>query len=160
MDEGAKAIVELVKDLEAALIIVRTNAAEKFDLTLQKAEIEIKLTSKKAAVGGFKFELIVPLNATTKNESATSHTLTLELIPKGSVGKAGAKETDAFAASIVELLHVHREVKKLNSTEFDVEGLKLCVQFERTTSGELQVVAGGNKSVTTAQQVKLTFWPS
>jgi hypothetical protein len=148
----------LVKDLEAALIIVRTNAAAKLDLTLQKAEVEIAMTSKTSVVGGVKLDIGVSLDASTERERAQVHKLTVELNPKGAVGSAGAEETEDLAASILDVLSLHKKIGELNSDQFDVGALKLSVAFERTTSGKLQIVGGGGKSSALAQRVDLTFW--
>jgi hypothetical protein len=78
--EGADAVVDLVKDLEAALEIVKARA-KKLNLTLKKAEVEVEVTTKNVAKAGGKFELGVSLEASLKRERSHSHVLSLTLDP-------------------------------------------------------------------------------
>jgi hypothetical protein len=149
-------VVELVKDVEAALAIVTTRAATDMKLTLVKAEVEMALTSSNEVKGGVKFGF---LDASTNRAWVDGHTLSLELTPKGGTGSAGAKETDALAAGILELVSLHKEVQSIPNSAFAVGTLKLSVQFERTTAGSLQVVGGGGKSAKSTQRVNLTLRP-
>lgn len=153
-------IVELVKDLEAALAIVRTNAAKSLNLTLLKAEVEIGLTATTAAKAGFKFELGVTVDTSAEREWSDVHTLGLVLEPKQGTGKLGATETEALAAGILELAALHKRIADLKSTEFVPGQLKVGVSFERSTSGKLQVVVGPGKSSKSARKVTLSFRPS
>jgi len=148
-------VVELVKDVEAALAIVATRVATDMKLTLVKAEVEMALTSSNEVKGGVKIGF---LDASTNRAWVDGH-FSLELTPKGGTGSAGAKETDALAAGILELLTLYKEVQSIPNSAFAVGTLKLSVQFERTTAGTLQVVGGGGKSSKSTQRVNLTLRP-
>jgi hypothetical protein len=154
--EPVNEIVELVKDLEAALAIVRTNASNQLSLTLLKAEVEVGVTIGKDIKTGGKWAII---EASANRSWSDGHSLTLMLDLKAGLGHAGAKETEALAAGILELASLHRQIKSLNIAEFEVGNLKLSVQFERGASGGLQVVAGGGGTSKSAQKLNLTFRP-
>ena len=55
--DAAGEIVELVKNLEAALAIVKYNAASQLNLTLQKAEVEVELIATREARAASRWNL-------------------------------------------------------------------------------------------------------
>jgi hypothetical protein len=156
---GPDAVVELFKDLEAALAIVRTNSASNLNLTLQKAEVEVELTSTTTAEGGFKFDFGVSLDTSTKRETSSVHVFSLSLEPKAEMGHAGFGETQALASAIYEIVSLHKRLSE-KSLYFNVGALNLTVTFEKTVEGKLQVVGGGGKGSGTVQRLKLSFRPS
>ncbi len=158
--DAAGEILELVKDLEAALAIVKYNAASQLNLTLQKAEVEVELIATREARFGFKVEFAISVDTSTEREWSDIHKLTLTLNPKQGTGKLGAAETEALAAAILELAAVHKRLADPPSTEFEAGHLTLSVAFEKSTSGKLQVVAGGGKTSKSARRVSRTFRPS
>jgi len=152
-------IVELVKDLEAALAIVRTNAKH-LNLTLMSAKVEVELTASKKAEGGIKFDIGVSVDASTERKWSDVHTLILSLDVKQGAGRMGASETTALAEGILELASLHTRVVSLKSTDFETGKLELSLAFEKDTSGNLQVVAGGGKGAKSARRVSVVFRPS
>jgi hypothetical protein len=160
MDKNSvKDVVELVKDLEAALALVRINA-EELNLTLQKAEVEVQGTTKTSSVGGIKFDIGVSVDASTKMEWNKVHVLTLTLDPKGPNASMGVREMNELADGIYELASLHKSVADLKSTDFAVGNFKLSIAFEKTADGKLQVVGGGGRTSGSSHRVNLTFRPS
>lgn len=157
---GPDTVVELFKDLEAALAIVRTNSAAKLNLTLLKAEVEVELTATTTATAGFKFDIGVSVDTSTHRETSSVHVFTLTLEPKPEPAKAGFEETQALASAIYEMVSLQKRIAEKGSLYFNVGALKLTVAFERNTEGKLQIVGGGGKSSGSAQRVTLTFRPS
>jgi hypothetical protein len=157
---GSDTVVELFKDLEAALAIVRTNAAEKLHLTLQKAEVEVELTVKTDTVAGIKFDIGVSVDTSVERQVSEVHLFSLTLEPKAETGRLGAEETQDLASAIFEVASLHKRIAELKSSPFNVGNLKLSVSFERNTKGKLQIVGGGGRSSGTLQRVLLTFRPS
>jgi hypothetical protein len=158
--KGSEAVVELFKDLQAALAIVRTNAAKKLNLTLLKAEVEVELTIETSAVAGAKWDIGVSLDASATRKSSNVHLFSLTLEPKAETGSMGFDETQDLANAIFEVASLHKSIATLPANSFNVGGLKLSVTFERTTEGKLQIVGGGGRSSGNLQRVHLTFRPS
>jgi Trypsin-co-occurring domain 2 len=158
MAQGLSEVVELVKDLEAALAIVRTNASAKLNLTLEKAEVELKMTAKVSTKAGIKFDWGVSWDTSIEKDSSDIQVVKLELSPKGSIGKMGWEETHALADAIVELAALYKDLGAL--TDFDVTGLKLSVAFEKSSEQKLQVIGGGGRTSKTGQRINLTFFPT
>jgi hypothetical protein len=154
------AVIELFKDLEAALAIVRTNAATKLNLTLQKAEVEVELAVTTSTVAGAKFDIGVSVDTGVKRDVANVHLFSLSLEPKADIGKLGFKETQDLAQAIFEIAQLHKEIAALDSKSFSVGSLKLSVSFERTTEGKLQIIGGGGRTSESVQRLLLTFRPS
>jgi hypothetical protein len=153
-------VVELVKDLEASLALVRIKAAERLNLTLQKAEVEVNVTTKKSGGGGIKFDIGVSVDASTKVEWSNVHVLTLTLDPKGPSASMGEREMTELAEAIYQLAALHQRMVDLQLTDFNVGNLKLSIAFEKTASGKLQIVAGGGRTSGSSQRVNLAFRPS
>lgn len=154
--DGADAVVELVKDLEAALAIVKVKAT-KLNLTLRKAEIEVELTTKNVAKAGGKFELGVSLEASIQRERSNTHVLTLGLEPTAAAARMGWEETHDLADSIIALAALRNQVAKSGFVDFKVGDLVLSVHFQRNTSGGLQIVCGGEGGSENIQKATLTF---
>ena len=157
--DGADAVVELVKDLEAALAIVRAKATT-LNLTLKKAELEVELTTKNVAKAGGKFELGVSLEASIQRERSRAHILTLSLEPTAGTAKMGWEETNDLANSIIALAGLRNAVARSGFVDFKVGDLALSVHIQRNTSGGLQIVCGGEGGSENIQKVTLTFRPS
>lgn len=157
--DGADAIVDLVKDLEAALAIVRAKAT-KLNLTLKKADVEVELTAKNVAKAGGKFELGISLEASIQRERSHTHVLTLSLEPTAGAAKMGWEETHDLADSIIALAGLRNEIAKSGSVDFKVGDLVLSVHIQKNTSGGLQIVCGGEGGSENVQKVTLTFRPS
>jgi hypothetical protein len=155
--EGANAVVDLVRDLEAALEIVKARA-KKLNLTLKKAEVEVEVTTKKVAKSGGKFELGVSLEASLKRESSHNHVLSVTLDPTAGASKMGWKETHDLADSIIALADLRNQIAKEGFVDFSVGDLVLSVHIQRNTSGGLQIVCGGGEGESgNIQKVTLTF---
>jgi hypothetical protein len=153
-------VIELFKDLEAALAIVRTSAAKKLGLTLQKAEVEVELSVTASTVAGAKFDIGVSVDAGVKKDVANVHLFSLSLEPKDDIGSLGSEETHDLAQAIVEIAQLRKEIAGLNSKNFSVGSLKLSISFERTTEGKLQIIGGGGRTSQNVQRLNLTFRPS
>ena len=153
-------VIELFKDLEAALAIVRTNAAKKLGLTLQKADVEVELTVTISTVAGAKFDIGVSVDTGVKKDMTNVHLFSLSLEPKGDIGSLGSEETHDLAQAIVEIAQLQKEIAGLNSKNFSVGSLKLSISFERTTEGKLQIIGGGGRTSQNVQRLNLTFRPS
>jgi hypothetical protein len=158
--KGSDTVVELFKDLEAALAIVRTNTAQSLNLTLQRAEVEVELRVKTSTVAGVKFDIGVSVDTSVQRDVSEVHVFSLTLDPKGETGRMGSEETQDLASAIIEIASLHKKIAELDSSSFSVGDLKLSVSFERNTEGKLQIVGGGGRSSGTAQRVRLTFRPS
>jgi hypothetical protein len=155
--DGADAVVELVKDLEAALAIVKARAKKQLNLTLKQAEIEVEITNINAVKVGGKLELGVSLEASMKRERTHGHVLTLILEPTAGLSKLGWEETHDLADSIVALAGLRNQVAKLGFVDFKVGDMALTLHIQRKTSGGLQIVGGGEGESGNIQKVTLTF---
>ena len=141
--EGADAVVELVKDLEYALAIVRVKAKNSLKLTLRKAKLEIELSAKDVSKAGGKFEFGISLDASVKRERKHTHVLSLILEPIPEGGKLGGDEAHDLADSILALAALRNKIAALQSGEFKVGDMELEVHFARKKSGGFQIVCGG-----------------
>jgi len=155
--EGADAVVELVKDLEYALAIVRVKALNSLNLTLRKARLEIELSTKDVSKTGGKFEFGISLDASVKRERKHTHVLTLILEPIASGGKLGGDEAHDLAESILALAALRNKVAALQSGELKVGDMELEVHFARKKSGGFQIVCGGEGESENKQKVTLFF---
>jgi hypothetical protein len=155
--EGADAVVELVKDLQEALAIVKAEAKRSLNLTLKRAEIEVEIHTQDVSKAGGKFEFGISLEASIRRERTHTHVLTLTLEPIGGAGKMGWEETHDLANSIIALAGLRSKVAQLGFTDFKVGDMVLVLHIERKTSGGLQIVCGGEGESGNTQKVTLTF---
>jgi hypothetical protein len=157
--KGVEALVDLVRDTETAVAVVRANASRQYNLTLLKAELEMNLTTSKAVKAGGKIDLGVSLELSTEHDSANTHRFSITLDPKPDRGKLGEKEVDELSDAILELVALRKRVEALPLSDFTVGNLGLSLHVERSTGGKLQLVAGGGGKATTSHKINLTFRP-
>jgi hypothetical protein len=155
--EGSDAVVELVKDVQYALAIVRVKARNSLDLTLKKAKLEIEISTKDTTKTGGKFEFGITLDASIKRERTHTHVMSLILEPIGLTGKLSGDVAHDLADSILALAAVRNNVAALPSTDLKVGDMELEVRFERKKSGGLQIVCGGEGESGNTQKVTLYF---
>ena len=154
---GADAVVELVKDVEEALALVRDKARHSLNLTLRRAELEIEMTATNVAKTGGKFELGIKLDASIARERTHTHVLKLTLEPTAGSMKMGWEETHDLADSIVALASLRNQVAALGFTDVKVGDMSLEVHFEKKTTGGLQIIVGGEGGSGNTQKVTLYF---
>jgi Trypsin-co-occurring domain 2 len=155
--EGADAVIELVKDVEEALVIVRQKAQHSLGLTLKRAELEIEISTQSVAKAGGKLDFGISLDASIKRARSHTHVLSLTLEPTAGSLKMGWEETHDLADSIVALAGLRSQVKKLGFTDFKVGDMTLEIHVEKKTSGGLQIVGGGEGESGNTQKVTLYF---
>jgi hypothetical protein len=155
--EGSDAVIELIKDLQDALAIVRVKALNSLNLTLKKAKVEIEISAKDISKAGGKFELGISLDASIKRERTHTHVLSLVLEPIGVTGKLSGDVAHDLADSILALAALRSRVVALKSTDFKGGDMELEVRFERKKSGGLQIVCGGEGESGNTQKVTLFF---
>jgi len=155
--EGADAVVELVKDVEEALALVREKAKRSLNLTLRRAELEIEMTTTNVATAGGKFEMGIKLDASIERERTHTHVLKLTLEPVAGSMKMGWEQTHDLADSIVALASLRNQVAAQGFTDTRVGDMALEVHFEKKTSGGLQIIAGGQGASGNTQKVTLYF---
>lgn len=155
--DGAAAVVELAKDVEEALILVKEKARRSLNLTLRKAELEIEMTATNVVKAGGKFELGIKLDASIARERTHTHVLKLTLEPTGGAMKMGWEQTHDLADSIVALASLRNQIAALRFTDTKVGDMSLEIHFEKKTTGGLQIVAGGEGASGNTQKVTLYF---
>jgi len=155
--QGSDAVAELVKDVRDALAIVRVKALNSLNLTLKKARVEIEISTKDTTKAGGKFEFGISLDASVKRQKADVHVISLMLEPIGLAGKLGGDQAHDLADSILALAAVRNTITTLKSTDFKLGDMELEVRFERTKSGGLQIVCGGESESGNTQRVTLYF---
>lgn len=155
--EGVDAVVELVKDLEEALAIVREKASRSLHLTLRRAELQIELSTQNVSKAGGKFEFGVSLEASLKRARTHTHVLSLTLEPTPGSRTMGWEETHDLADSIIALAALRTKITELGFTDFKVGDMTLEIHIERKTSGGLQIVCGGEGETGNIQKVTLYF---
>jgi hypothetical protein len=155
--EGTDAIVELVKDLEEALAIVRVKAWNTLNLTLRKAKLELEITTTNTSKAGTKIEFGISLDASIKRQRGRTHVVSLILEPIPSSSKMGGDEAHDLADSILALAALKNKVAALKSTDFKIGDMELEVHFARKTSGGLQIFCGGEGESENTQKVTLSF---
>jgi Trypsin-co-occurring domain 2 len=155
--DGGDAVVELVKDLQEALAIVKAKAKESLNLTLRRAEVEIEMTTLDVSKAGGKLEIGISLEASIKRERAHTHVFKLTLEPIGGTGRLGWEETHDLADSILALASLRKNIAALKSLDFKVGDLVLELHLEKKTSGGFQIVCGGEGASGNTQKVTLSF---
>ena len=160
MSEG-DTLVSLVEKIEDALGMVASRTKkEKLGVTLQKAELELKVASKKSAKIGGKIEFGVSIDASAKKEWSKAHTLTLALTPKAKIELGEMKETQDLADTIFEIAAAMSRVSKAVSGNFNASEATVSIDVEETKDGILQAIAGGGGSWENSHTIKLAFRPS
>jgi hypothetical protein len=155
--EGADAVVELVKDVQEALAIVKAKAKRSLNLTLTKAELEIEISTQNVAKAGVKLELGISLEASIKRERSHKHVFSLVLEPTKEIARMGWEETHDLADSIIALAGIRNDVARLGFTDFKIGDLVLELHIEKKTSGGLQIACGGEGESGNTQKVTLYF---
>jgi hypothetical protein len=158
--DGANALVELVSRMEVALAMVagRTKLGE-LGLTLQKAELQIKVATKKSAKAGGKLDFGVSIDLSSEKEWSKAHTLVLVLTPKTRIA-LGKSESEDLADAIIEIASAVKQLEKTVAGNFNASEATVSIDVEQTSDGKLQVVAGGGGKSASAHTLKLTFRPT
>ena len=160
MSEG-ETLVSLVEKIEKALAIVADRTKkEKLGVTLQKAELELKVASKKSAVVGGKIDIGVSIDASAEKEWSKSHTLTLALTPKAKIALGKEKESETLAATIIEIASAMGRISQAAAGNFNASEASVSIDVEESKDGTLQVVAGGGGTWANSHTIKLTFRPT
>lgn len=154
---GADALVDLVRKIEKALAIVASRTRnEKLGLTLQKAELELKISTKKAAKTGGKIDFGVSIDVSVEQEWSRAHTLVLSLIPKAKIA-LGKNESEELADDILEIAAAINQLQKTVAGNFNASEATVSVDIEETKDGKLQIVTGGGGKRTHSHKITLNF---
>src|SRR5215472_6902439 len=120
-----------MEKIEQALAIVANRSKkEKMGVTLQKAELELKVASKKSAKIGGKIEFGVSIDASAEKEWSKAHTLTLALTPKAKVELGKEKESQTLADTIVELAAAMSSISKAAAGNFNASEASVSIEVE------------------------------
>jgi hypothetical protein len=157
---GADGLVDLVRKIEEALAIVANRTKDgALGLTLQKAELHLKVATKKAAKAGGKIEFGVSIDVSAEKEWSRAHTLVLALTPKTKIG-LGKTESEELADSIFEIASAVNQLQRTVAGNFNASEATVSIDVEESKDGKLQIVAGGGGKWTNSHTIKLTFRPS
>jgi hypothetical protein len=151
----ADALIDLIRKIEEALAIV-AHRTENLGITLEKAELELKVASRKSAKAGGKIDFVVSIDASVEKEWSKAHTVTLSLIPKAKV-VLGKDESSLLAETIIIMANAMRRAVTGN---FNASEATVSIDIEETKDGSIQVVGGGGGNWANSHLVKLTFRPN
>ncbi|HUB82599.1 MAG TPA: trypco2 family protein [Bryobacteraceae bacterium] len=157
---GTDELVDLVSRMEVALAMVagRTKK-DKLGIELQRAELHLKVATKKTAKAGGKLEFGVSIDVSSEKEWSKAHTFILALTPKAKIA-LGKDESEELADAIIEIASAIKQLEKTVAGNFNASEATVSIEVERSTDGKLQVVAGGGGKSVNAHTLKLTFRPS
>jgi hypothetical protein len=151
------ALLGLVKQLEEALAIVASRTTtEKLGLTLQKADLHLKVSTKKSAVVGGKIECGVSIDLSAEKEWSRAHAIVLSLIPKAKI-TLGKPESEELADTIVELASAIAAIEKRVAGNFRPTEATVSIDVEQNKDGKVQIVAGGGGTWSNAHTMELSF---
>jgi Trypsin-co-occurring domain 2 len=157
---GAQVLVDLVHKIEQALAIVASRTEEKkLGLTLQKAELHLKVSTKKDMKAGGKIDWGVSIDLSTAKEWSRAHTIVLSLIPKAKI-ELGKSESEELAETIFEAASAMSQIREKVAGNFNASEASVSIDIEETTDGKIQIVAGGGGKWANSHTIKLTFRPS
>jgi len=141
MEEGNDSLVDLFRVVEEALAIAGAKTMSELSLSLDTAELELGLTTKKSVEGGVEVKAI-GINASVKAESESKHTYKLKLRrsakPQRTLGAPSALE---LAETIFALAKATESVAS-RSTDFAVDEATVIVDVSQTKEGALKIGAG------------------
>ena len=157
--DGANALVDLLSKIEIALAMVAGRSKETLGLTLQKAELHLKVATKRDVKVGGKLEFGVSIDLSAQAEWSRAHTLVLGLIPKAKVS-LGTDESEELADAIFEIASAIKQLNQTVAGNFNASEATISIDVEEARDGKLQVVAGGGGKWTNAHTIKLSFRPS
>jgi hypothetical protein len=161
MDE-ARVLVDLVKKIEQALAMVaeKTRKDKKLGLELQRAELHLKVSTKKDVKAGGKIEWGISIDLSASKEWSQAHTIVLNLAPKEKIQLGGKEESEELAETIFAVASAISELRKTVAGNFNASGAEVSIDVEESKDGKIQVVAGGGGKWTNAHTIKLGFRPS
>jgi hypothetical protein len=155
------ALLSFVEKIDEALAKVASlSKKQKLGVTLQKAELELKVASRKSAKAGGKIDFGVSIDASTEKEWSKAHTLTLALTPKAKIDLGPDKESQKLADTILEIASAMGSISKATAGNFNASEATVSIDVEESKDGNLQVVAGGGGSWANSHKIKLTFRPT
>jgi hypothetical protein len=153
-------LVDLVRQLEGALAIVASRTKkEKLGVTLQKADLRLKVATKKSTIIGGKIEWGVSVDVSAGGEWSRAHTLVLSLIPKVKI-EMGKPESEELADTIFEIASAISTLQKTVSGHFNASEASISIDVEQSKNGKVQVVAGGGAQRINSHTVELSFRPT
>jgi hypothetical protein len=161
--EEANVLVDLVKKIEQALAIVADKTEkdkQKLGLTLQKAELHLKVSTKKDFKAGGKIEWGVSIDLSASKEWSRAHTIVLNLAPKDKIELGGKDESEDLAEIIFAVASAISQLRKTVAGNFNASGAEVSIDVEESKDGKIQVVAGGGGKWANAHTIKLSFRPS
>src|SRR5437660_8232543 len=133
--DGADALVELVSRMEVALAMVAGRTKQgALGLTLQKAELQIKVATKKSTKAGGKLDFGVSIDLSSEKEWSKAHTLVLALTPKAKIA-LGKSESEDLADAIIEIASAVKQLEKTVAGNFNASEATVSIDVEQTTDG-------------------------
>jgi Trypsin-co-occurring domain 2 len=151
----------VIKSIETALAVVRRRLKdEKLGITLQRADIELKVTTTGGISGGFKWDLVVPVEVGGKHETTDTMTIALSLTPAKSAASLGESPSDELADGIIELAKAMKQASDETAGNFAVSSGSIGLEFAVTAEGTLQIVVGPKINTGTTNSIELNFRPS
>jgi hypothetical protein len=153
-------LVDLVSQIEEALAIVASRTKnEKLGVTLQKADLRLKVATKKSAIVGGKIEWGVSIDLSAESAWSRAHTLVLSLIPKVKI-EMGKPESEELADTIFQSASAINTLQKTVSGHFNPSEASVSIDIEQSKDGKVQVVAGGGAQRTNSHTIELSFRPT
>ena len=155
MEESKDPLIELYRTLEEALAIAGSRSKSESGLSLDTAELELKLSSATKVGGGIELKpLGVDLSAHASSESA--HNYKLKLRRSGKPFFAGSPPAMELAETILALAKATDAII-LRASEFEVVEAVVTVDVTQTKDGSVKIWAGGGGSSGNVHKITMTF---
>jgi hypothetical protein len=158
--DGAKALLDLVSKIEVALAMVVGRRKNTLGLKLQKAELHLKVATKKDLKAGGKLEFGVSIDLSAEQHWSRAHTLVLSLIPKEKIVMGKKDESEELADAIFEIAEAMNQLDRTVAGSFNAAEAAVSIDVEESKDGKLQVVAGGGGKWSNTHTIKLIFRPN
>jgi hypothetical protein len=151
----------VIKNIETALAVVRKRMkGERIGITLDKADIQLKVTTVGGAEVGLKWEVLVPVEISAKQTTKDTQTLALSLKPAAGSAALGNSPSDELAEAILHLSKAMKQASDSAAGNFTVSSGSVALEFEINNEGKVQAIFGGNLSSGSNHSITLTFRPT
>jgi hypothetical protein len=155
-----ESLSDVVGILQAALGIVRSRSQSELNITLVRADVDLKVRATRKTGAGLKFEYVVPIDLGVEREQTTTHALALTLTPKPEAANlGGTPESEDLADSIIQLASEAKNIRQQVENQFALSDFSIAIEIGVSKGGKLQVVAGGARGGESGHKLKLTFRP-
>ena len=150
-------VIQLIREIENALVIIRQHSQKYWGITLRKADLELNLAQETTYTAGGGVTFFVPVEASTEKTTLHTQKFEISLTPIGGGIDLGETESNDLAQAIIDLAETMNLIAMVNPTSFELTSGSLTIEIETTTEGKVQVVLGGSRGQSTTHKIKLMF---